>query len=242
MSPIEQEIENIKVIINQLRSVFASHTEELSSSHAVLNSKVASLNASVSNCVSGIEKLFSRLAEIKNDFDNSPATQGKLVSKDVLQAFSDRIDAFKARIEGLVSDAVKPGVQSLGMLEQLRGYHTMLADKLDAQQTKQAQSKAALQELEQTVQEHKRSTSVQMISSIDSLRDDLTKKISSLPVPKPSVSSEEVKKIVSDGLEPVSFDAKNASLRSSNTDMKVSLLEKKVENMMLLAKRFELSK
>lgn len=68
---------------------------------------------------------------------------------------------------------------------------------------------------------------------IQALKDSF----SSLPDPTESLRTEFTKK-----LEGVSLDAKNAALRTQNSDQKIVLVEKKIENINLLLKKYELDK
>jgi|ERR1700722_1373815 len=70
-------------------------------------------------------------------------------------------------------------------------------------------------------------------NNLDSLRKEMLSK----PNATEDVRSEMIKK-----LENVSLDAKNATLRTQNSDQKILNLEKKIENFNLLMKKYELDK
>ena len=67
----------------------------------------------------------------------------------------------------------------------------------------------------------------------------IDEKVSSIPqpvIPAPVDVSVQIKAIV----EPASFDAKNANLRSTNNEAKIFLLEKKIEQLSLLLNKLQL--
>lgn len=65
---------------------------------------------------------------------------------------------------------------------------------------------------------------------------DLKKSIDSSPA-----TSDSIKKEVSSQIEAVALDGRNALLKSNNSSQQIALLEKKIENLYLLLKKFELS-
>lgn len=68
---------------------------------------------------------------------------------------------------------------------------------------------------------------------INSIYEIVENKISEIP--KPVIPNlEDAKKMFLNQLEPVSLDAKNAAIRSVNTDTKLHLLEKKIEQLKLM--------
>lgn len=78
-----------------------------------------------------------------------------------------------------------------------------------------------------------------LFKSISGVSSEIDEKIASIPVPFiPSLEEalDKMRKL----LEPVSLDAKNANLRSVNNEAKISLLEKKHEQLLLLAQKLQL--
>lgn len=72
------------------------------------------------------------------------------------------------------------------------------------------------------------------------LHQEMTIKFAALPSPPIPLKMDEVKEEVKKIVEPFFLDAKNAALKSNNSDMRVSLMEKKVEQVMLIAKKLEI--
>lgn len=78
------------------------------------------------------------------------------------------------------------------------------------------------------------------IASISRLTEDaMDKKIASIPKPQIPDYSAQIKSIEAQH-EPIRFDAANAKLRSENTEKKMFLLEKKVEQLQLLLDKLKL--
>jgi hypothetical protein len=57
-----------------------------------------------------------------------------------------------------------------------------------------------------------------------------------------SYTAESIKKILKDEMEELSMDGKNAYIKASNASQQLQLLDKKVENINLILKKYELSK
>jgi chromosome segregation ATPase len=75
--------------------------------------------------------------------------------------------------------------------------------------------------------------------TIKTLEMKMDEKISSIPAPIiPSI--EDNKNALKSHLEPVFLDAKNANLRSTNNESKISLIEKKIEQLQLLINKLQL--
>ena len=79
-----------------------------------------------------------------------------------------------------------------------------------------------------------------MMDSQEAIRSEFTVKISSIKVPEAPLSLSDVKREISSSIEIVSMDARNAVTRTGNSDLKITLLEKKVEQISLSLKRYEL--
>ena len=90
---------------------------------------------------------------------------------------------------------------------------------------------------------HKGSVASQLEQLKQNLTFQIEDKISALPKPSAIVpiSSEDAKILVQKQSESSSLDAKNANLRSSNNEQKITMLEKKVENLQLLLNKLQLS-
>jgi len=72
------------------------------------------------------------------------------------------------------------------------------------------------------------------------IREEIDRKIekSIEAIPKPKIpSQQEIQNLIEFKIEPISLDTKNANLRSSHNDMRTLILEKKVENILLILKK-----
>jgi archaellum component FlaC len=81
--------------------------------------------------------------------------------------------------------------------------------------------------------------------SFDSFQQSISKeidsKISQIKFPPSGPSSEEIKKLISAATELVSMDAKISVSRTNNNEMKLNILEKKIEQLALAVKKVELT-
>lgn len=78
-------------------------------------------------------------------------------------------------------------------------------------------------------------------SNVQQVRQELYKKIDELPIPSENVTKEQVIGLINVNMEPTSLDARNALLTSRNHDLRLSIVEKKVENSLLQLKNMELN-
>lgn len=81
-------------------------------------------------------------------------------------------------------------------------------------------------------------------SNISSLRESLQReteaKIKAIPSPK-IPSQDDINQAVSLKMEPVALDAKNGVLRSANCEMKIMIMEKKIDQIFLLLQKHSLT-
>jgi hypothetical protein len=91
------------------------------------------------------------------------------------------------------------------------------------------------EEVKQSFIKHKQ----EMEIAISGVYSALNKALANIPKPEvPSYDS--LKQEVDKKLEPASLDAKNANLRSSNNEIKLVILEKKIEQLQLLLNKLQL--
>lgn len=76
--------------------------------------------------------------------------------------------------------------------------------------------------------------------NVSSLKRDLTEKIDALVIPKDVVTMDQVKKQISEQIEPAIADAKRSYLTSKQFELRINLLEKRMENVRLKLKISEL--
>lgn len=67
-------------------------------------------------------------------------------------------------------------------------------------------------------------------------------RISEIKLPEPGMNEKKAKEYLDEKFYPVSLESKNTSLRCSNNEMKLNLLEKKLDQLSVSLKRFELEK
>jgi chromosome segregation ATPase len=77
---------------------------------------------------------------------------------------------------------------------------------------------------------------------IEYMRNSFGDKIDKLSIPAPVITqTTSITNEVAGQIEGISLDAKNAVLKSNNTEMQLKLIDKKLENVLLLLKKHELS-
>jgi prefoldin subunit 5 len=71
---------------------------------------------------------------------------------------------------------------------------------------------------------------------------DFEKKLFEIKNATPVVEKESIAQSLVDNIELIKHDSENSLIKSSNNDMRINFLEKKIENIFLLLKQYELSK
>ena len=111
----------------------------------------------------------------------------------------------------------------------------------DADKTEIASLRLLVDHLRSDLDKFKKDSRFLILDSLEQHKEEVSKKFASLPVPE-KLPLDEVKDEFDRKLQPVSFDAKNANLRSSNNETKILLLEKKVEQLFLFKSQSDLNK
>jgi methyl-accepting chemotaxis protein len=265
-----KEFENNKVSFEALIKEFTLMKEKLeslskehfslkqASSAAVnaLDSKSSGLYTNLSSSVSTVSKVvdsFSKEAEyIKKEIQNLKNGMKKANENhaDLLKNSSSNIVNLSTEIEDVKTtlinfaskfeDADKSGK---GAHADLKNFVTILANDLITAKGNLREFVGATSGFQKDLSSHKEAIASRMEQLNHTMMCYVDDKISALPKPSTAVpiTQEDAKAIVQKQVEPASFDAKNANLRSSNNEQKIVLLEKKVENLQLLLNKLQLA-
>lgn len=213
------------------------------------------------NRVSGEEKNLESLKkfELLNIVNNNFIIElsdhlGKLLSIDKrLESSNEALSLFDTRLEAIKGDISFVN----GKINDLQ-YKIECLDKLDKENksniicafTRLDEIEKRNKDLESLISKSKEEAVANHVLAtksikdhFDALNDTLSKKIDSIVIPSIQglAKSDEVVRVANQ-LESISLDAKNAFLKSSNNDMQLLMMSKKVESVLLAIKNFELTK
>lgn len=198
------------------------------------NSLISQIQKDVLDLFSQKSSLASQISNLASDMNNNPRFAG--LEKSCTYLTSD--------LAGLAKDHSELKEK----IESLRLSHVSLVENGENISKKQSSHKNELNVLKdrlsglEDVVVRMRSELLDFCTSSNKkLSQDFSKAITNLPQPD-VISLDSVKNEFVKQLEPASFDAKNANLRSSNNESKIVILEKKVEQLYLLLNKYDLNK
>lgn len=148
----------------------------------------------------------------------------KVIVNDLTKKFEDQkkeFDGFKQRIASEVAGVLELTVSSARHVKD----HKTLQDAIDE-----------LKSSVSSLQSNHLATFTDLKNKVSDTHQSMWTAISKIPAPDESLKGELDKK-----LEIVSLDSKNAAIRSQNSDQKIVILEKKIESINLLLKKYELN-
>jgi hypothetical protein len=178
-----------------------------------LSKSIQNQNSFVQSGTKAIESVKADVEDVKTTFLN---TLQKLEEKDIANkgAHTD--------LKNFVTNLANDLISAKGTLREFVGSTSSFATELAA---------------------HKESTAKNLELIGQEFTHYIEQKLSELPKPSlaPTISPEEAKAQIQKQVEPASLDARNANLRSANNEQKITLLEKKLENLQLLLNKLQLS-
>ena len=174
------------------------------------------------------------IVEIKND-------EKSFAKNDCLQSLKDDHEIVLKEYKKCLEDN-RDSISSISAhLDASVKFHEEHSQKIALLSDLLAEHSNKLIDLSDDVSKFKESMSNAIISLQISFKEYVDNKIKSIP--EPEIPSLEDMKVQTDKqLEPVILDSRNSNTRSVNNEMKISILEKKVEQLQLLLKQFELQK
>lgn len=228
-----EKIESVMMAHN----AFVSKVAEDYRSHEEAKNGILSTIQRLNDTLNGHEW---RLGQSKKKLEEMEETQKNLVDASRVNALENSHQEVKSLVQSMQTTflSTKDKVH--------RSIETIVTDVKNHQVVHEAlrkdleQAKQAIQSLTNAHAEGVITIAGALANTTKELRSEFMDEIAEIPSPKQPLTLQEVQAEFKKIYEPVSNDAKNSVLRSNNTDMKMGLLEKKVEQLTLLCKRFEL--
>ena len=222
-------------LVENSRSALGISKDRTDSAISAIES-LASKHSDLQQTIQDVRGLFSpiegKFIKVEQDIKNCP-TMGHVIDlynevskiKDTLNLFkdqnssasSDMIDAH-SRLKGLVDALCLDFIHVKKKIEELISYNETHSGFVSVLKSKISDGVA---------------------SAYKYVDDQLNAKISSLSKPD-SITIDDVKKVIDEQFEGVRLDASNAKLRSSNSESKIILLEKKIEQLQLLINKLQM--
>lgn len=254
--------------VKQVQCKTALHEKNAIQNNDYLSSKIDDVNVKLQEKISNLESRFNDLSPIILNLGLNAEKQAKEIDnlKNLLLSANTRLDALSKKQQDCCSfdelNKLKTNFESLHDETKQNQFNANkytqdLFDKYQNENKNIANGVASLQkdqnlrQAEQIKIQHDLDALKEMISiyeaSNKALYEGLSNGIGKIiddkinAIPKPIIPSmDEAKSHMQLQLEPISLDAKNANLRSVNTDTKLHVLEKKIEQIKLMLDQISL--
>lgn len=198
-----------------------------------LEKKLADTYAKLSNCYLEVENLKLQHKDIeiklakKTDACELKDQIGALNSAfDPIQKKILHLDDHKDMLQALVRE-IKNGYKDFSELVK---EHSVKIDDLYK----------AIEALKALIQLARTDLDTNMNAAVLAAKKEIQIKMEALPIPRSTVSPIEMKKHVDDVMEGIVLDAKNAFESSKNSEMRLDVLDKKIESILIKIKNVEL--
>lgn len=251
---IQQEYQDIKELVKGLEAKFDALSNDVSSSIKVINNAILAQGNKNEVFQACHLKTSSAYDELRGDVEKlaaeSASASAKIkVSADAIELLKGKIDTIDQKyaphagaIAGVVDSVDFCRVKLIKLEDRL----VQAESVLNGVQVFAGKTDEELSDLGTHVDESVRrlegfiaalqGNQSQMVQAMPKL---ISEKIAAIPQPViPSL--DEVKLAFEKQLEPVALDAKNAYVRSQNSESKIILLDKRIEQVNLLLKKLEL--
>jgi len=229
---LSEQLKNFSGNTTHAMSNYVNHSHVMSSTIAKLSDEIVAVKTSLANIAEEVSAVKSSLVSAQEKLEsfatkeniNALSSEIKdvsnksfsnyIVSQDMIVNIATAVERFKKLFDEVCLDLSTTKEKQNKMVEQL----TALA--------------LVPQGLQQLIEE-----------KVGSVKKQIDEKISSLKCGQdiqPPISKNDIEKQIQDMMVGVSLDAKNASLRSTNLEGKVLILDKKIEQLQLLINRLQL--
>jgi hypothetical protein len=256
VSELMKEVKDLGSKLEALSQEHSSLKKNTSNAVAEVDGKNAQINASLSTSLSSVSKVADSCSQdttsikkeiqsVKDSLDKAIQNQNvfaKTGSTSIAEAKAD-IEDIKTTIINTIAKWEEKDISNKGAHADLKKFVGLLETDLVSAKGTLREFVGSTSNFAKDLANHKESTATQFEQLKQGLTFFIEDKIASLPKPSltPSITAEDAKLQIQKQVEPASLDARNANLRSSNNEQKITLLEKKVENLNLLLNKLQLS-
>lgn len=242
---VESFISSAGSVLDELRSKIDTYSAQFQILHSKVDSNAKSLDdhkSYVAKFVSNTNKIVSDfnevVSQIKNKMESLYEESKKIhdsieLQRSAISTLSSSQDSYKKSIDNLLTDHIK--------FKDATEASQAAAAKDQAKLAKAIASLPSLQEwannLYGRVQQDAAYREKQATAYVDKKITELSKDFDSNPL-----SAQSIRNDLFNEIQALALDGKNAYLKSNNCATQLALLEKKLENLNLLIKKYELNR
>lgn len=214
-----QKVENQGRIHQSLLADLSSNIKQLWTNHVDISQDLTTAKAFANAVDSKLEASMTMM-------------KGFLKSEDVKPLYNE-IASLKDKFPALAIDYDKDKTDILALITNLKSDFSSLPSSIQDLESKVVSTISNLQAVINDVANIRTEFKSSLSSLSASFDAKLKEQISAIPV-QDAPSLDDTKKVMTTMVEPMAVDAKNASLRSASNESKISLLEKKLEQLQIL--------
>jgi hypothetical protein len=200
---------------------------------AQLEKKLADTYATLSNCYLEVEntKIQQKQLEIQ--------VTAKSEALDVQERFKKLDPIFDLIQKKLVQlDDHKDMLQAL--VREIKHGYVEFSDLVKVHQKKFLETQTAIEQLKTSLQLAKTELDQNMHFVVEKSKKEMQTKMDTLPIPKCTVSKEQMHTYFKEKILGIELDAKNAFESSKTSEMRLDVIDKKIESLLIKIKNVEL--
>lgn len=244
-SKLDSLTANHSILKKNTQDVITQTEEKNKQINASLSTSISSVSKIADSCSKEGESIKKEVKAIKDLLDQTILNQNvfaKTGSTSIAEAKAD-IEEIQTTIVNLSSKMEEKDIGNKGAIADIKKLLSLLETDLVSAKGALREFIGSTSSFAKDLASHKESTATQLEQLKQGLTFFIEDKIAAIPKPSmtAAISPEEAKMQIQKQVEPASLDAKNANLRSVNNEQKITLLEKKVENLNLLLNKLQLS-
>jgi len=248
---MSSDVSDIRAQTNECKAALQALTERHVAASSSLNESINKVEGKISDISPEVRKIFAYIDEVKQDTNQQVFSMCKNVEnfKNIVQdtlskaATGSQIDFLKDYMTARYEEVRKEIAYIASLAGKNKLETTDQNDKISDYATSLDSFKASLSSLSEEVKSFKRmfssidlSTTLLIGESSQKIRSEFDGKLNALNSAL-SASPEQIQNVKADimsRMEHVALDSSNAALRANSSAAKITLIEKKIENLFLL--------
>jgi len=198
-----------------------------------IQKKICDTYSTLSNCYLEVEnlKITQKNLEVQVAAKSEAADVNERFKKldpifDSMQKKLTQLDDHKDMLQALVRE-IKHG-------------YLEFSDLVKVHQKKFLETQTAIDQLKSSLQLAKTELDQNMHFVVEKAKKDIQQKMDALPIPKCTVSTQQMHSYIKESLQGIELDAKNAFDSSKTSEMRLDVLDKKIESLLIKIRNVEL--
>jgi chromosome segregation ATPase len=200
---------------------------------AQLEKKIADTNAILSNCYLEVEnaKIQQKNLEIQ--------VAAKSEALEVYERFKKLDPIFDSIQKKLVQlDDHKDMLQAV--IREIKNGYIEFSDLVKHHQKQFLETQTCIEQIKSSLQLAKTELDQNMHFVVEKAKKDMQQKMDALPIPKCTVSTQQMHSYIKEVLQGIELDAKNAFDSSKTSEIRLDVLDKKIESLLIKIRNVEL--